>query len=200
MDNNKSISNVELPSTKKLVKSTVLAICIAAVILITTVLPAEYGIDPSGVGEMLDLTKMGKIKTSLAEEAASIKLKESTNSELVESLTSKTYENQENVKIQNGEMVISLKPNEGKELKLYMKEGDEVNYTWFTDGVELKFDAHTDSGEYHNYNKGTKNSDQGILKAFYDGRHGWYWKNRTSQIVKIALQVEGRYSDFREES
>ena len=53
MDNNKTIPNVELPSTKKLVKSTVMAICIAAVILITTVLPAEYGIDPSGVGECL---------------------------------------------------------------------------------------------------------------------------------------------------
>ncbi|MCG8616818.1 MAG: hypothetical protein MI802_11425, partial [Desulfobacterales bacterium] len=35
-----------------------------------TVLPSEYGIDPSGIGNLLGLTDMGKIKVQLAEEAA----------------------------------------------------------------------------------------------------------------------------------
>ena len=34
------------------------------------VLPAEYGIDPTGVGKLLRLTEMGQIKQQLAEEAA----------------------------------------------------------------------------------------------------------------------------------
>ena len=33
------------------------------------VLPAEYGIDPTGVGRALGLTQMGEIKVQLAEEA-----------------------------------------------------------------------------------------------------------------------------------
>ena len=41
MNNNKTLSHVELPSTKKLLRSTLLAISIAAIILISTVLPAE---------------------------------------------------------------------------------------------------------------------------------------------------------------
>ena len=57
-------SNTELPSTCKLIKSTIIAIGIATIILVTTVLPAEYGIDPTGAGELLGLKKMGEIKES----------------------------------------------------------------------------------------------------------------------------------------
>jgi hypothetical protein len=200
MENNKSQSNIELPSTKKLLKSTFFAIAIAAIILVTTVLPAEYGIDPSGVGDLLGLTSMGKIKVSLAEEATIINSKANNMSEMVTESITDSETSQPEVIDQKGKMVISLKPNEGIELKLYMKKDDIVNYSWFTDGATIKYDAHTDSGDYHCYNKGSKEKDEGILKAFYNGRHGWYWKNRTAKIVTITLQVNGMYADFREES
>ena len=50
----------ELPSSKKLLKSTVLAAATAAVLLVTVVMPAEYGIDPTGIGKIIGLTSMGK--------------------------------------------------------------------------------------------------------------------------------------------
>ena len=59
----------ELPSSAQLLRSTIIAISAAAALLITTVLPSEYGIDPTGVGRILGLTEMGEIKTQLAEEA-----------------------------------------------------------------------------------------------------------------------------------
>ena len=37
--------------------------------LVTCVMPAEYAIDPTGMGKVLGLTKMGEIKQSLAEES-----------------------------------------------------------------------------------------------------------------------------------
>ena len=43
---------------------------VAAVILVTVVLPAEYGIDPTRIGRVLGLTQMGEIKARLAREAA----------------------------------------------------------------------------------------------------------------------------------
>ncbi|WP_434060489.1 hypothetical protein [Pseudomonas aeruginosa] len=64
-------SPAELPSSKQLFRSTIIAAVSAAVILITVVLPAEYGIDPTGVGRVLRLTEMGEIKNQLAAEAAS---------------------------------------------------------------------------------------------------------------------------------
>ena len=62
-------SRAELPSTQKLVKSTIAAAAAAAVILVAVVLPAEYAVDPTGVGRALGLTQMGEIKKQLAIEA-----------------------------------------------------------------------------------------------------------------------------------
>lgn len=60
----------DLPSTAKLVRSTIIAGVAAVVILITIVLPSEYGVDPTRVGSLLGLTPMGEIKVQLAQEAA----------------------------------------------------------------------------------------------------------------------------------
>ena len=62
-------SRAELPSTRQLLKSTAIAVVAAAAILVTVVLPAEYAIDPTGVGRALQLTQMGEIKKQLAIEA-----------------------------------------------------------------------------------------------------------------------------------
>jgi hypothetical protein len=57
-------------SPRRLLRSTLIALAVAALLLVTVVLPAEYGIDPTGVGRVLGLTRMGEIKTRLAREAA----------------------------------------------------------------------------------------------------------------------------------
>ena len=60
----------ELPSPARLLRSTLIAAASAAAILVAVVLPSEYGIDPTGAGRVLGLTKMGEIKVGLAEETA----------------------------------------------------------------------------------------------------------------------------------
>ncbi len=62
--------SMALPSARALVRSTVIAVVVAGTLLLTAVLPAEYGIDPTGVGRVLGLTQMGEIKVRLAREAA----------------------------------------------------------------------------------------------------------------------------------
>lgn len=52
----------ELPTSGQLLRSTVIAVISAAAILVVAVLPAEYGVDPTGVGEVIGLTQMGRIK------------------------------------------------------------------------------------------------------------------------------------------
>ena len=54
-------SRAELPTTAQLVRSTIIAIVAAVVILVAIVLPAEYAIDPTGIGRALKLTQMGEI-------------------------------------------------------------------------------------------------------------------------------------------
>ena len=69
MYNSNTQGSEDLPSTSKLIKSTVLAAIGAGVLLVTVVMPSEYGIDPTGAGKLLRLTDMGEIKISLAKEA-----------------------------------------------------------------------------------------------------------------------------------
>ncbi len=69
-------TRAELPTSAQLLRSTAIAIVAAAGILVTIVLPAEYAIDPTGIGRMLKLTEMGEIKTQLAAEAEADRLKD----------------------------------------------------------------------------------------------------------------------------
>ena len=66
MYNSEMPTRAELPSTRQLIRSTLIAAVSAVVLLYSVVLPSEYGIDPTGLGRVLGLTEMGEIKTRLA--------------------------------------------------------------------------------------------------------------------------------------
>ncbi len=64
-DRNQKNSNeisVEIPvhSTATLVKASIAASIIAAVVLLIAILPAEYNIDPTGLGKSLGLTQLSQ--------------------------------------------------------------------------------------------------------------------------------------------
>src|SRR5437773_2443403 len=63
------LTDAELPTSRQLLRSTLIAVAAAAVLLVTVVLPAEYGIDPTGTGRLIGLTQMGDIKKQLVIEA-----------------------------------------------------------------------------------------------------------------------------------
>jgi len=69
MYNSDMPTRAELPGSKQLIRSTLIAFFTALVLLVTIILPAEYAIDPTGVGRMLGLTDMGEIKQQLEAEA-----------------------------------------------------------------------------------------------------------------------------------
>lgn len=188
----------------RLIKSTILAICLAAVILVTVVLPAEYGLDPTGVGSFIGLVKMGEIKVSLAQEAAvEMQMMAKDNAlvqdePIVEAASVKAASKNE-IASKTDKITLTLAPNEGKEIKLTMAEGAKVNYLWYTDGGIANFDAHADSKKlqikYHNYEKGKLEKREGIMEAVFEGNHGWFWRNRTSETMKVTLEVNGNYTD-----
>ena len=74
-----------LPNYRQLRRSTLYAFSIASVLMVTIVLPAEFGRDPTGVGTALGLTAMGEIKQSLAKEAA---LEKTTSADATKSAAS----------------------------------------------------------------------------------------------------------------
>ena len=65
MINIEKFSKKEIPSDSQLMRFSIIAVFIWLVIYFCIVLPAEYGIDPSGLGNVFDLTEMGRIKIKL---------------------------------------------------------------------------------------------------------------------------------------
>ena len=202
MFNSNIPSDREVPSTGKLIKSTILAAITAGVLLVTVVMPAEYGIDPTGVGNAIGLKRMGEIKTSLAEEAAQDAAKDAQAAVVVEA--SSKPEPQvvmEAAPTQSHEMSVTLAPDEGTEIKVAMQKGAKVDYVWETNGGKANFDVHADSKEldidYHNYSKGSDVKSKGTLVAAFDGSHGWFWRNRTKEPLTITIKTNGEYSSIK---
>lgn len=196
----------ELPSTNKLIRSTILAAAIAGVLLITVVMPAEYGIDPTGIGNVIGLKKMGEIRVSLAKEEAADRVNNlATNTEVKQdevnaAIASTPQSTGIDPTTLNHEMQIALAPDEGAEIKMEMSKGNKVRYTWSTDGGKANFDVHADSKalgiDYHQYSKGSEQREEGNIEAAFDGSHGWFWRNRTSNPMVITLKTEGEYTEI----
>lgn len=100
----------------------------------TTVLPAEYGFDPTSVGRLLRLKQMGEIKAALAKEAAPMALTmprrlSPTRPRLgalppaAGAAPSDSQSSALAMAVNWHEMRVTLRPGEGKEVKLVMRRG-----------------------------------------------------------------------------
>jgi len=186
----------ELPSVRQLNKATAFAAATAAILLVTTILPAEYGIDPTGIGSALGLKAMGDVK-QVGQEAEN----EGPVAETLASTDNPSVEGEASAGVQNGEVTLTLLPGEGREVKATMKAGEEFEFTWATDKNAVNYDQHGEefgaaSDEYTSYDKGTKASSTGKFRAPFDGTHGWYWRNRTEGPVTITVSATGQFSKF----
>ena len=38
---------------------------------------------------------------------------------------------------------------------------------------------------------------EGVLEAAFDGRHGWFWRNRIKGAVTVTLRTDGDYQDIK---
>lgn len=203
MLNNDMPTRAELPSSRQLIRSTIIAIAVAVTLLVMVVLPAEYAIDPTGIGGMLGLTKMGEIKQQLARE-------ENTDETLTENSVSDTQASTEaETKVVSAppqsetwrdEMSATLAPGEAAEIKLVMKKGETAFYAWEVDQGHLNSDLHTDDveGKAYSYQKGRAETSQSSkFTAVSDGAHGWYWRNRSDVEVTVTVRARGEYSEIK---
>lgn len=93
--------------------------------------------------------------------------------------------------VRQGEVSITLQPCKGAEVKLVMAKGAKANCSWTANGSKVNFDTHGDGGgENISYEKGRGVAeDNGVLEAAFDGNHGWFWRNHTSDPVTVTLKT-----------
>jgi hypothetical protein len=223
-------SRAELPSSAQLLRSTLIAATTAVALLVTTILPAEYGIDPTGIGRVLGLTQMGEIKAQLAQEAEQDRLLDQGGtpaapeppaapdqrsslmdillSQIViasasaETLPAETLPVEVAQAGRTDETSVTLAPGEGVEVKMEMRKGAHVTYSWKTEGGVVNHDTHGEPydapNKTHSYSKGRGvASDQGTLQAAFDGNHGWFWRNRGNGNVTVTLNTSGDYENLK---
>lgn len=202
-------TRAELPTSTQLVRSTVIAFVTAAVLLVTVVMPADYGIDPTGIGRALNLTQMGEIKKELAAEAAADDAAQAAGASgvaaapampsaaavpaapaapaAVAAVAAVSWRD---------ETPVTLEPGAGIEIKLSMKEGDKALFDWAVQGGVVNFDTHGESFPRSiSYEKGRGvAAKQGELVAAFDGKHGWFFRNRGASPVTVLLKTGGTYS------
>jgi hypothetical protein len=187
-----------LPSSAQLLKATAVAIVVAAIILVAAILPAEYGIDPTGIGRRLGLTSLS------AGPAAASKLQSAAPGGLDDSLSLTGMGAVSPVwraptPYRTDELSLTLQPNEGAEIKASMTDGERFVFTWAAEGGTVSFDMHGEkhdsaTGEFQSYWKGGKaTGGHGEFQAPFAGTHGWYWHNGGDRPVVIRVQTSGFY-------
>jgi hypothetical protein len=203
-------TRAELPTSARLIRSTLIAFVTAVVLLVTVVMPADYGIDPTGIGRVLNLTEMGVIKKDLAAEAAADDAAQAAGGAVV--ATAPAMQSAAAAPVASAaqpapvaavaavswrdETPVTLKPGAGIEIKLTMKEGDKALFNWAVQGGVVNFDTHGESFPRSiSYEKGRGvAAKQGELVAAFDGKHGWFFRNRGDAPVAVLLKTGGTYS------
>jgi hypothetical protein len=210
-----------------LFRATLIALAVAGLLLVTVVMPAEYGVDVTGAGRLFGLTEMGEIKQQLAREAATAEAAtaeaaeraaaeiaaaeppaaalqspaEQAGSTRTAGVTDSASTNAL-AAVRADTVDVGLAPNEGKEVKLVMRKGQAAMFNWRAEGGAVNFDQHGDStgapNSYIGYDKGTRvEADSGTLVAAMDGGHGWFWRNRSGRNVVVRLIVSGEYAEIK---
>ncbi len=173
-------SSIPVHSLKTLMISMISAVLLAFFILVTVVGPAEFGIDPTGLGESMGLTVLAKPLQQDEKTTVSCPPSEQSHKWL-------------------DVVVITIPPASGLEYKFNVKKNAELAYTWATDGAQLYFDFHGEpegdtTGYFKSFKEATDSQSDGLLKAPFTGSHGWYWKNNTQKPVRVTLKTKGQYT------
>jgi hypothetical protein len=167
---------VNPPSVRKILLATAGAAVGAAIILVTAVLPAEYGLDPVGTGRLFGLTDLaGATSGAIARQDAAYRTNVAT---------------------------FELGPFEFVEFKYTLAQGASMVYSW-TATAPVIYDMHSEpegapEGYAESFDKAQASEANGTYTAPFSGIHGWFWENPTRGLVTITLHTAGFYTAAQE--
>ena len=192
------------PSIKKILTSVVAALAAAAAVLVAVILPAEYNVDPTGIGSALGLTALNApAKTVQFTDVVggNEKYREVAIPDVGEPapLPNPAVFQKQSGNARTDVKRITLQPGEQTEIKTLLKAAQVVTFSWQTEGglVYVDFHGHEPGTNdkfwvrYEEQLSGTQGS--GSLVAPFEGEHGWFYLNISEQPITIVLNVNGYY-------
>lgn len=211
-------SNQPILNKKQLLKSVLWAFVIGAIVLVTAVLPAEYGIDPLGTGELFGFSKL-YMDDTLSETTADNSITVQTDVELLklEKLgsppsTPKPVEaenppSKEQLAISTDTIKVLVAAGKGIEYKFKVLKYGSVKYDWNTNDSNIVYiDFHGEVYQenpaeevfYESYTLAFSNNMAGTFTAPFEGKHGWYFRNKNDKDVTVMLHLQGQYELLEE--
>jgi hypothetical protein len=199
------------PTVKRLLATTAIALVSAALALVAVVLPAEYNIDPTGIGRAIGLTKINSGDMPIYELISDVI---GGNDGLAEveipdfgqpvPLPNPAVFQREDGPEKVRQISVSIPPGKGTELKAILQRAKVITYSWSTERGDLYVDFHghdpAQSDEfwvrYEELQQGSRSN--GSLVAPFAGEHGWYWLNTNDFPVTVSLTVNGYFDDIKD--
>jgi len=183
------------PSRGKLLAILLGGFVVAGAITVCAILPAEFHIDPTGIG-----TAAGLMSLSAAPEAKTAAATPAASGAAAPAAAAHTYPQP----FRTDTIDIPLKAAEqtGSELeyKVQMQAGQTLVYSWSVDAPPEEFytDFHSEMRPAPKETVISHKADVGVsangsLVAPFQGIHGWYFQNQSLKPVVVHLKISGFY-------
>ncbi|MGJ8624669.1 MAG: hypothetical protein ACSHW1_18155 [Yoonia sp.] len=188
----------------------------AGVLLGVFVLPAEYGIDPTGLGEIIGVKALSGIvapayaQTDFGQTLTfNVEDYDLESEEINQTIRGLLYLHDEPFKTET--IILDIADLGEVEHKFILEQDATLIYSWRIlnttgDGVYYDYHGHPSSEDAPNYpdrfeqaySKGEGVSQTGAFTAPFPGYHGWYFMNLEEGSIQIELTVSGYYSEHKE--
>ncbi|MDT0651035.1 hypothetical protein [Autumnicola edwardsiae] len=197
----------------KIIKATVISLIVGVLLLVVAVLPAEYGMDPTGAGKLLGFSKLyvpeaaGTNTLGAMVPSASnptIKLEKAGSGPNVERpAEADNPPPTTQLKSREDETKVIVPAGKGIEFKINMLKYGKMKYEWTTaNGEVLYFDFHGEVKQekevkevyFESYTIANSNNMVGTFLAPYEGRHGWFFRNTSNEDVIVNFRLKGQYA------
>lgn len=187
---------------KSIIKQVIIALVIGATLLVSAVLPAEYGIDPLGIGKATGFSKLyvaeGSTETLASEPHKILKLENvGSPADVTKPAAADNPPPATQLAERTDEVSVVIPVGKGLEYKVNMLKYGQLKYEWITDKGELYFDFHgevkNNSNYFESYAIAYSNNMAGSLISPFEGPQGWYFKNNSKEDITVKIKMEGQY-------
>jgi hypothetical protein len=192
---------------KAIVRQVVIAILIGGILLISAVLPAEYGIDPLGIGKATGFSKLYVPEDNQQPAASSatatphkILTLENGGSgpEVSRPAEADAAAPATQLAERTDKIEVKIPAGEGLEYKVQMLKHGRMKYEWITNKGEVYFDFHGEvqgnKNYFESYTIAYSNNMVGSFIAPFEGPQGWYFKNNSAEDLTVTVRLQGQYA------
>jgi hypothetical protein len=197
---------------KKIIKAVLMALVIGTFLLLSAVLPAEYGIDPTGAGKLFGFNKLYIPENSTNTITGSetivqntfplIKLeKAGSGPDVKRPLEADNPAPEKQLLHREDSVEVTIPAGKGIEYKINMLKHGKMKYEWTTNNGTLYFDFHGEVKQakaikdvyFESYTIAYSNNMVGTFLAPFEGKHGWFFRNTGAKDVTVTIRMKGQY-------